>query len=40
MEIMNLTELTLYLKCSKSLIRKLIRDNKIPFFRIRKSSTF
>ncbi len=34
MDIMNLKELTQYLKVSESMIRKLVRNNSIKFFRI------
>ncbi len=34
MDIMNVKELAKYLKCSESVIRNLIRDNAIPYFRI------
>ncbi len=34
MEILNIKELSQYLNCSISSIRKLIRDNQIPYFRI------
>ena len=34
MDIMNLKELTQYLKVSESMIRKLVREKSIKFFRI------
>jgi len=40
MEILNVKELALYLSCSESTIRNLIRDNEIPFFRIVKKINF
>ena len=40
MEILNVKELALYLSCSESTIRNLIRDNEIPFFRIGKKINF
>ncbi len=34
MDIMNLKELTQYLKISESMVRKLVREKNIKFFRI------
>lgn len=34
MDIMNLKELTQYLKVSESMVRKLVREKNIKFFRI------
>ena len=34
MEILNIKEMALYLKCSESTIRNLVRSNNIPYFRI------
>ena len=31
---LDIIELSIYLKCSVSVIRKLVRNNGIPFFRI------
>ena len=33
-EILNIKEIAKYLNCSVSMIRKLIYDNQIPYFRI------
>lgn len=33
-EVMNIKELSKYLKCSASCIRKLQREKKIPYFRV------
>jgi excisionase family DNA binding protein len=33
-EILDVKETSKYLKCSESFIRKLIRQNKIPYFRV------
>ena len=33
-EVLNLKELTQYLRCTDSTVRKLIRNNEIPSFRI------
>lgn len=33
-DVFNLQELTKYLHCSESTVRKLIRNNEIPSFRI------
>lgn len=33
-EVMNIKELSKYLKCSNSCIRKLQREKKIPYFRV------
>lgn len=33
-EVMNIKELSKYLKCSTSFIRKLQREKKIPYFRV------
>lgn len=34
MEILSIKELSIYLHCSTSLIRNLVRKNEIPYFRI------
>ena len=34
MEVLNIKELAKYLNCSISSIRKLVRANQIPYFRI------
>lgn len=34
MEVMNVKEVAIYLRCSESSIRNMVRDNKIPNFRI------
>lgn len=34
MEVLNIKEVADYLHCSVSTIRKLIRENNIPYFRI------
>lgn len=33
-EILNVKELSMYLRCSESCIRKLKREKKIPYFRV------
>lgn len=40
MDIMYVKELAQYLKCSESVIRNLIRDNAIPYFRIGRKINF
>ena len=40
MEIMNVKEVARYLKCSESCIRNMVRDNKIPHFRINSKLNF
>ena len=37
---MNVKELAQYLKCSESCIRNMVRENKIPFFRINSKLNF
>lgn len=34
MEVFNVKEVAKYLNCSESTIRKLVRETKIPFFKI------
>lgn len=34
MEVFNINELSDYLHCSISMIRKLVREKKLPYFRI------
>lgn len=40
MEIMNVKEVAKYLKCSESSIRNLVRERKIPVFRINSKLNF
>ena len=40
MEIMNVKEVSEYLNCSQSSIRNLVRDNKIPVFKINSKLNF
>ena len=40
MEIMNVKEVAEYLKCSQSSIRNLVRDKKIPVFKINSKLNF
>ena len=38
-DVFNVQELTEYLRCSQSTVRKLIRNNEIPSFRIETALT-
>jgi len=40
MEIMNVKEIAQYLKCSESSIRNMVRDKKIPVFKINSKLNF
>ena len=40
MEVMNVKELAEYLKCSESSVRNMVRDNKIPVFKINSKLNF
>ena len=40
MEVMNVKEVARYLKCSESSIRNLVRDKKIPVFKINSKLNF
>lgn len=40
MEVMNVKEVAEYLNCSQSSIRNLVRDNKIPVFKINTKLNF
>lgn len=35
MEIMNLKEMSVYLRCSQTTIRRMVRDHELPYFMIR-----
>lgn len=35
MEIMNLKEMSVYLRCSQTTIRRMVRDRELPYFMIR-----
>lgn len=40
MNVMNVKEVAIYLKCSESTIRNMVRDKKIPVFKINSKLNF